>query len=77
MITRDAVQGFIDGWNAAQSGSVLSTPATNNAIAGNPQNTTPQLSDFVAAWLLNHPLYPQSQDLTNQIVADLGSYRNG
>ena len=76
MMTRDAVQGFIDGWNAAQPGSTLSTQATQSSSINNPTAPAPQLADYVSAWLINHPVYPQDTDTAQLIVNDLGSYRN-
>ena len=58
MITRDIVQGFIDGYNA-----------TGGDLAG--------LGDALSKYLLEHPIYPQPQDVVDVIITDLSSYRGG
>lgn len=56
MITRDIVQGFIDGYVTA---------------GGDPF----ALNDSVAQYLINHPVYPQTQDVVSVVISDISSYR--
>ena len=72
-LSRDAVQGFIDGYKAA-GGDVSQVQAQISQQKSLTVASADPLTQSLSDWMANHPTYKQDKASIDSILADLGSY---